>query len=114
MTDEETQFRLNIWMHYRPDIICDDVSIEVLKAYTMFVFEEEFVVFESFEPQNAFYVFCCLNGIENLIDGITKLTKSQMILSKWYVYRGNHILNRKKLKQRISRLFMSKNEYQNF
>ena len=48
LTDEETQFRLNIWMDYRPDIICDDISIEALKSYTMFAFlEEELVVFED-------------------------------------------------------------------
>lgn len=106
LTDEETQFRLNIWMDYRPDIICDDISIEALKSYTMFAFlEEELVVFESFEPQNAFYVFGCPNGLENLINSIAKLTKSQMTLSKWYVDRGNHISNRKSLQQRISRLF---------
>ena len=67
--------------------------------------EEELVVFESFEPQNAFYVFGCPNGLENLINSIAKLTKSQMTLSKWYVDRGNHISNRKSLQQRISRLF---------
>lgn len=106
LTDEETQFRLNIWMDYRPDIICDDISIEALKSYTMFAFlEEELVVFESFEPQNAFYVFGCPNGLVNLINSIAKLTKSQMTLSKWYVDRGNHISNRKSLQQRISRLF---------
>ena len=106
LTDEETQFRLNIWMDYRPDIICDDISIEALKSYTMFAFlEEELVVFESFEPQNVFYVFGCPNGLENLINSIAKLTKSQMTLSKWYVDRGNHISNRKSLQQRISRLF---------
>ena len=106
LTDEETQFRLNIWMDYRPDIICDDISIEALKSYTMFAFlEEELVVFESFEPQNAFYVFGCPNGLENLINSIAKLTKSQMTLSKWYVDRVNHISNRKSLQQRISRLF---------
>lgn len=106
LADEETQFRLNIWMDYRPDIICDDISIEALKSYTMFAFlEEELVVFESFEPQNAFYVFGCPNGLENLINSIAKLTKSQMTLSKWYVDRGNHISNRKSLQQRISRLF---------
>ena len=106
LTDEETQFRLNIWMDYRPDIICDDISIEALKSYTMFAFlEEELVVFESFKPQNAFYVFGCPNGLENLKNSIAKLTKSQMTLSKWYVDRGNHISNRKSLQQRISRLF---------
>ena len=93
-------------MDYRPDIICDDISIEALKSYTMFSFlEEELVVFESFKPQNAFYVFGCPNGLENLINSIAKLTKSQMTLSKWYVDRGNHISNRKSLQQRISRLF---------
>lgn len=89
MTDEETQFRLNIWMDYRPDIICDDISIEALKSYTMFAFlEKELVVFEWFEPQNAFYVFGCPNALENLINSIAKLTKSQMTLSEWYVDRG--------------------------
>lgn len=89
LTDEETQFRLNIWMDYRPDIICDDISIEALKSYTMFAFlEKELVVFEWFEPQNAFYVFGCPNALENLINSIAKLTKSQMTLSEWYVDRG--------------------------
>ena len=106
LTDEETQFRLNIWMNYRPDIICDDIPIEALKEYTMFAFSQnEVVVFESFEPQNAFYVFGCPNGIENLINSIAKLTKSQMVFSEWYVDRGNHISNRKSLQQRISKLF---------
>lgn len=50
-------------------------------------------------------VFGCPNGLENLINSIAKLTKSQMTLSKWYVDRGNHISNRKSLQQRISRLF---------
>lgn len=95
LTDEETQFRLNIWMDYRPDIICDDISIEALKSYTMFAFlEEELVVFESFKPQNAFYVFGCPNGLENLINSIAKLTKSQMTLSKWYVDRGNESMKK--------------------
>lgn len=106
LTDEETQFRLNIWMDYRPDIICDDIPIEALKEYTMFAFlQNEVVVFESFEPQNAFYVFGCPNGIENLINSIAKLTKSQMVFSEWYVDRGNHTSNRKSLQQRISKLF---------
>lgn len=106
LTDEETQFRLNIWMDYRPDIICDDIPIEALKEYTMFAFlQNEVVVFESFEPQNAFYVFGCPNGIENLINNIAKLTKSQMVFSEWYVDRGNHTSNRKSLQQRISKLF---------
>ena len=106
LTDEETQFRLNIWMDYRPDIICDDIPIEALKEYTMFAFlQNEVVVFESFEPQNVFYVFGCPNGIENLINSIAKLTKSQMVFSEWYVDRGNHTSNRKSLQQRISKLF---------
>lgn len=106
LTDEETQFRLNIWMDYRPDFICEDTPVEALKAYTMFVFlQDEVVVFESFVPQNAFYVFGCPNGVENLINSIAKLTKSQMVFSEWYVDRGNHISNRKSLQQRISKLF---------
>lgn len=106
LTDEETQFRLNIWMDYKPDFICDDIPIEALKTYTMFVFlQDEVVVFESFEPQNAFYVFGCPNGVENLINSIAKLTKSQMVFSEWYVDRGNHISNRKSIQQRISKLF---------
>lgn len=106
LTDEETQFRLNIWMDYKPDFICDDIPIEALKAYTMFAFlQDEVVVFESFEPKNAFYVFGCPNGVENLINSIAKLTKSQMVFSEWYVDIGNHISNRKSIQQRISKLF---------
>lgn len=106
LTDEETQFRFNIWMNHNPDLVLENISIEALKQYIMFVFsEKEIVVFESFEPQNAFYVFGCPKGIDDLISNISKLTKTQMVLSEWYVDRGNHIVNKDRLKQRIDRLF---------
>ena len=110
LTDAETQFRFNIWMNHNPDMVLENISIEALKQYVMFVFlEKEMVVFESFKPQNAFYVFGCPKGIDDLISNISKLTKTQMVLSKQFVDRGNHIINKDKLKQRIDGLF--KNTY---
>lgn len=105
LSDEETKFRQNLWLAHNP-VVYDDVGIDALKAYTMYVFEEkELVVFESFIPQNAFYAFACPNGIEDLIITIKSMTKTQMTFSQNYINRGNHTLNREKLKQRIDKFF---------
>lgn len=107
LSDEETQFRLNLWLKHSPTAIYENLNIVALGTYKMFVFaERELVVFESFEPQNAFYVFGCPNGIDDLINSIEIMTKMQMTLSHYYIERGNHSSNKKALQNRIDRFFI--------
>lgn len=107
LSDEETKFRLNLWMNHKPDVFYENVPIDAFKTYTMFGFlEKEIVVFESFVPQNAFYVFGCPHGVENLITNIKTMSKAEIIqFSKYYISRGNHVSNRENLKKRINRFF---------
>lgn len=107
LSDEETQFRIKLWMKHNPAIYDKDfIEIESLKGYSMFVFEEnKLVIFESFEPRNSYYTFRCPHGVEDLIKGIKSMTKTQMRLSENFVVRGNHTKNRENLIARIDKLF---------
>lgn len=107
LSDEETQFRIKLWMKYNPAIYDKDfIGIESLKGYSMFVFEEnKLVVFESFEPRNSYYTFRCPHGVENLIKEIKSMSKTDMRMSENFVVRGNHTKNRENLIARIDRLF---------
>ena len=107
LSDEETQFRIKLWMKYNPAIYDKDfIEIESLKGYSMFVFEEnKLVVFESFEPRNSYYTFRCPHGVENLIKEIKSMSKTDMRMSENFVVRGNHTKNRENLIARIDRLF---------
>lgn len=110
LTDEETKFRMNLWMEHNPDYYYDNVLIDALESYTMFVFaEEEFVVFESFTPQNRFYRFGCPNGLDDLISNISNMSKSQMTFSEYYISRGNHVTNKDNLRKRINDFFKKNN-----
>lgn len=106
LTDEETKYRLNLWISHEPVIVYDNIDNEALKAYSMFVFpEQEMVVFESFVPQNAFYVFGCPNGVTDLLMNISAMSKTQMAMSAHFIDRGHHMANQENLKNRINRLF---------
>ena len=107
LSDEETQFRIKLWMKYNPAIYDKDfIEIESLKGYSMFVFEEnKLVVFESFEPRNSYYTFRCPHGVENLIKEIKSMSKTDMRMSENFVVRGNHTKNRENLIARIDRVF---------
>lgn len=107
LSDEETQFRIKLWMKHNPAIYDKDfIEIEALKGYSMFVFEEDnLVIFESFVPKNSYYTFRCPHGVNDLIKGIKNMTKTQMRLSENFVVRGNHTKNRENLIARIDRLF---------
>lgn len=107
LSDEETQFRIKLWMKHNPAIYDKDfVEVESLKGYSMFVFEEnKLVIFESFEPRNSYYTFRCPHGVDDLIKEIKNMTKTQMQLSKNFVIRGNHTKNRENLIARIDKIF---------
>ena len=107
LSDEETQFRIKLWMKHNPAIYDKDfVEVESLKGYSMFVFEEnKLVIFESFEPRNSYYTFRCPHGVNDLIKEIKNMTKTQMQLSENFVIRGNHTKNRENLIARIDKIF---------
>lgn len=66
---------------------------------------EHLVVFESFVPGNAYYVFK-YDALDNLLERLSKMTKSQMMLAEYSVQRGTHIQNRENLKRKIDNLFV--------
>lgn len=108
LSDEETRFRLNVWLQYGPSIYNQSVvDIPALSEYSMFVYENDsMVVFESFKPKNRYYVFGMPNGIEDLLIHLKEYTKSQMTNSEYYVERGNHVKNKKNILSKINRLFV--------
>lgn len=73
----------------------------------MFVYKDnEMVVFESFRPQNRYYVFGMPNGVDDLMLQLRTHTKNQMVNSEYYVDRGNHVKNKQNILAKIDRLFI--------
>lgn len=106
LSDEDTKFRLGLWMVNNPTDIYDNVEIDALKDYTMFVFAtNKLVVFESFVHGNAYYVFRYRRNLVDLISDISYMTKTQMACSVHYVSRGYHLQSKDKLVNRINRYF---------
>lgn len=107
LSDEETKFRLNIWLQYGPEIYNQSVvDVSALSEYSMFVYENEcMVVFESFKPKNRYYVFGMPNGIDDLLVHLKEYTKNQMANSEYYIERGNHVKNKNSILAKIDRLF---------
>ena len=84
----------------------ENIGIDALKDYIMFVYAENgLVVFESFIPGNAYYVFKYRNSLVNLLEEITNMSKTQMACSVHYVNRGYHMQSKDKLLQRVNRYF---------
>ena len=54
---------------------------------------------------NAYYVFK-YDDLDSLVEKISQMTKSQMILAEYSIQRGNHIQNKDNLKRKIDKLFM--------
>lgn len=105
LTDEDKKYRMNLWLEHNPTYIYKDINVNALSNYIMIVYIiQHLVVFESFIPGNAYYVFS-YDDLDDLVEAISHMTKSQMILAEYSVQRGNHIQNREKLKIRIDRFF---------
>ena len=108
LTDEETKYRLNLWMEKNPTAIYDDIEIEAFKDndYTLFYYSSaSLAVFESFKPNNAYYAFRINETLAELLDNISKMTKDEMLLSRFYIKRGYHILSHNNLKKKINSFF---------
>lgn len=106
LSDEETKYRMNLWMAKCPTSIYEKTSIGAFENYLMFVYsQEKLVVFESFAPSNAYYVFRIKNDLVSLLEDISGITKSQMSLSACYVNRGYHTISKEKLEKKINDFF---------
>ncbi len=106
LSDEETKIRLRLWRDKNPTYIYENIKVESLKDYIMLVYgQNKLVVFESFIPGNAYYVFRYKNDLAGLLSSISQMTKTQMTLSIHYVSRGYHSHIKEKLAQRINKFF---------
>ena len=61
-------------------------------------------VFESFVPGNAYYTFRYYD-CDMLINQITSLSKTEMVLSSDFLGRGYHVQDKDKLQDKIDALF---------
>lgn len=106
LSDEELKYRLTLWMDKNPTDRYEDIGIEALKDYVMFVYAENgLVVFESFVPGNAYYVFKYRNSLVGLLADIKRMSKTQMACSAHYMKRGYHIRSKEKLAKQIDKYF---------
>lgn len=91
--------------YYEGTFVYRDVNVNALRNYIMIVYTiNHLAVFESFIPGNAYYVFR-YDDMDVLLEEISHMTKSQMMLAEYSTQRGNHISNRDKLKIKIDKLF---------
>ena len=105
LTDEETKFRLSLWMNQNPTDIFSNLKIPSLNDYMLFLFPDVGIAtFESFIPGNAYYTFKYYD-YHKLLEQVSSLTKTQMILCSDFLGRGYHIGDKDKLQQRIEKLF---------
>ena len=107
ITEEEKKFRLNLWLSKKPTQMHENIDIESLKEYVMFVFSENnLVVFDSLMNNNAYYVFKNKSSLPKLLTDIKEMTKTQMSLSEHYVNKGYHIKDKDKIKKKIEQFFV--------
>ena len=106
LSDEELKYRLTLWLDKNPTDRYENIGIDALKDYIMFVYAENgLVVFESFIPGNAYYVFRYRNSLVKLLEEIANMSKTQMACSVHYVNRGYHMQSKDKLVQRVNKYF---------
>lgn len=105
LSDEETKFRLNLWLSKNPNNIYRQLDIENLKAYVAFEFKEnQLIVFESFESGNGYYYFYSDNIFE-VVQKVKSLTKTEIFNLSNMDRRGYHIKDREVLQNKINSLF---------
>lgn len=93
-------------MKKRPDNVYMDLQVSSLPDYILFEFKEyNLLVFESFNPNNAYYAFEG-NNIENVLATIKTLTKTEIVNLRSLIKRGYHIDDKAKLENTIDGLFI--------
>lgn len=107
LTDDDKKYRMNLWLEHNPTYVDKNVKVTALKNYIMFVYAtNRLVVFESLISGNAYYIFR-YDDLDILLEEISHMTKSEMILAEYSTKRGNHIHDREKLKRKIDKFFCS-------
>lgn len=107
LTDAETKARLEMWLSHQPAEIYSNLNIPALTDYIVFLFESNgLAVFESFTPGNAYYTFH-YDDLDKLLEQLTKLSKTKMLLASEFLMRGYHIQDYERLESKISKLFYS-------
>ena len=105
LTDEDQKYRLSLWTAYEPEIY-ENVGIPSLKDYFLLVYPSiQLAVFESYIPNNAYYVFNYRVSITNLLDELKKKKKMEMMSYDDLISRGYHFKDKDKLKSSIECLF---------
>lgn len=105
LDDSITKRRMENWMRHNPTKYLDVHNIPALDNYVMFIYQEHHLAaFESFDLDNAYYVFSC-DDYEQLITQISQMTKSQMSTVSQYKSRGYHIQDQERLQENIDFYF---------
>ena len=108
LSDEDTKFRLNTWLDYKPAEVFSNLGIQSLQDYIVFLFPANgLAVFESFIPGNAYYAFM-YNDFERLLQQVSALTKTQMLMNSAFINRGYHLQDKQRTKEKIAFLFSEK------
>ena len=108
LTDEDTKFRLNAWLEHEPADIFSNIGVPSLQEYIVFLYPGfGLAVFESFIPGNAYYAFR-YTEFEKLLNQVSTLTKTQMLMNSAFLNRGYHLQDSVKTKERINLLFAQK------
>lgn len=108
LTDEDTKFRLNAWLEHDPAEIFSNIGVPSLQEYIVFLYPGfGLAIFESFVPGNAYYVFR-YTEFEKLLNQVSTLTKTQMLMNSAFLNRGYHLQDSVKTKEKINLLFAQK------
>ncbi|WNQ09666.1 phospholipase D-like domain-containing protein [Paenibacillus aurantius] len=108
LTEEQVKKRLRMWVQRNPTSIYSDLGIEALKGYILFEYKEyNLWVFESFDSGNAYYYFRNVE-LENLLEMIRNLSKTEIFRMSDMQKRGYHINNESILELAISSLFIKR------
>lgn len=108
LSDEETKYRLNLWIEKKPTAIYDDIEIKAFadNNYILFYYAtNNLAIFESFEPNNAYYAFSVTDTLADLLESVTKMSKNEIQNYICYIKKGYHTLSHEKLEKRINYFF---------
>lgn len=105
LNDSVTKRRMENWMRHNPSLCLSVHNITALNNYVMFVYKDKrLAAFETFELNNAYYVFDC-DDYGQLIERLSTLSKDEMVKLNQYKRRGYHIQDQDRLTENIDFYF---------
>lgn len=105
LDDSTTKRRMQNWMRHNPTMCLSVHNIPALYNYILFFYEKnELAAFESFDIDNAYYVFTC-DDYQELITQISHMSKQEMMKASGYKRRGYHIQDQERLQDNIDFFF---------